>query len=68
MGVEMEGAVAEHRLQRETTRSRMAGGEVDTGSFRDIAVDFAAGCVSGCASIVVGQVCVCAYVCAYAVT
>lgn len=56
MGIDMDGAVTESLLRRQTTRQQLVEQEVDTGSFRDIAVDLVAGFVSGCAGIVVGQV------------
>ena len=65
MAVEVEGAVVEHHRRRYPTQRRApteckdADGrkkEVDIGSFRDVAVDFVAGLVSGSAGIIVGQV------------
>lgn len=64
MTIDVDGAVAEHHILRHQTQRRVAVRHedeeeegVDIGSFRDVAVDFVAGCVSGCAGIVVGQVC-----------
>lgn len=57
MSVDVEGAVAENHLQRyPKDDADKKGKEVDIGSFRDMVIDFVAGCVSGCAGIVVGQV------------
>lgn len=66
MDVEIESTVAEHRLRRPPLRraSTSATAPVvadgrqaeETSTYREVAVDFLGGCVSGCAGIVVGQV------------
>ena len=55
MDVEVEGAVVAERLRRRTTACDSTV-EDGIGSVRDVAVEFVAGCVSGFAGIVVGQV------------
>lgn len=66
MAVEVEEAVAERDHRRYPTQRRAPTEyrdeeereeeQVDIGSFRDVAVDFVAGLVSGSAGIIVGQV------------
>lgn len=62
MDVEIEGAVVEEHLRRNRTPNRgkhqqpRSESAVHIGSVRDVAVEFVAGCVSGCAGIIVGQV------------
>lgn len=69
MAAEMDAAAASslsqthEQLRRKTVKHRVAakgedrGGDVDTGSAKDVAIDFVGGVVSGISGIVVGQVC-----------
>lgn len=59
MDVNVEGAVAEHHI-RPPLRSPAKPDGVCVGAagthYRDIGIDFTAGCISGCTGIAVGQV------------
>lgn len=58
MSVEMGSTMAEHHLSpplRPATDADIKSG-TSRSNFREIVVDLMAGCVSGCAGVVVGQV------------
>lgn len=70
MDVEVDGSVANQTIRRRVTRTEKSVEEEEGdsgGGFRDVAVDFVAGSVSGCAGMTIGHVRVEGYMCGTAV-